>query len=459
VSYHGRDTASGWVTRAADLGLVIRPCAARYPGVMSLQAPSRSGGKGETRDLREEVHDAARRARVASRVLASLPTAVKNSALHAAADALLAHVDQILAANAEDLNAARDANTPTALLDRLALNPQRVDGIAAGLRQVAGLPDPVGEVLRGYTLPNGLQLRQQRVPLGVVGMVYEGRPNVTVDAFGLALKSGNAALLRGSSSAARSNAALVNVLRAALVGEELPADAVQLLDSSDRSSVTHLIQARGLVDVVIPRGGAGLIDAVVRDAQVPTIETGVGNCHVYVHKAADLDVAERVLLNSKTRRPSVCNAAETLLVDAAIAGQAMPRLVAALQNAGVTVHGGVSGDPTEDDLRREFLSMDIAVAVVDGVDAAIAHINEYGTGHTEAIVTTDLAAAQRFTEGVDAAAVMVNASTAFTDGEQFGFGAEIGISTQKLHARGPMGLPELTSTKWIVWGDGHTRPA
>ncbi|MBO0865493.1 MAG: glutamate-5-semialdehyde dehydrogenase [Mycobacterium sp.] len=414
---------------------------------MTVHAPSAP-------DLRQQVHDAARRARVAARVLASLPTAVKDRALHAAADAIVAHVDQILAANTEDVTAARAAGTPEAMLDRLALNPQRIDGIAAGLRQVAGLPDPVGEVLRGYTLPNGLQLRQQRVPLGVVGMVYEGRPNVTVDAFGLALKSGNAALLRGSSSAAKSNQALVEVLRVALRNEDLPADAVQLLDSSDRSTVTYLIQARGLVDVVIPRGGAGLIDAVVRDAQVPTIETGVGNCHVYIDGAADLDVAERVLLNSKTRRPSVCNAAETLLVDAAIAGQAMPRLVSALQDAGVMVHL----DASEAELRREFLSMDIAVSVVDGVDAAIAHINEYGTGHTEAIVTTNMAAAQRFTEGVDAAAVMVNASTAFTDGEQFGFGAEIGISTQKLHARGPMGLAELTSTKWIVWGDGHTRP-
>jgi len=308
-------------------------------------------------------------------------------------------------------------------------------------------------------LPNGLQLRQQRVPLGVVGMIYEGRPNVTVDAFGLALKSGNAVLLRGSSSATRSNQALVQVLRASLVSEDLPADAVQLLSTDDRATVTHLIQARGLVDVVIPRGGANLINAVVRDAQVPTIETGVGNCHVYVHDGADLDVAERVLLNSKTRRPSVCNAAETLLIDATIAEEALPRLVTALQNAGVTVHGGFSKDAHEDDLRREYLSMDIAVAVVDGIDAAIAHINEYGTGHTEAIVTTNMAAAQRFADGVDAAAVMVNASTAFTDGEQFGFGAEIGISTQKLHARGPMGLPELTSTKWIAWGDGQTRPA
>ncbi|MEZ0053574.1 glutamate-5-semialdehyde dehydrogenase [Mycobacterium sp. MAA66] len=413
---------------------------------MSVQAPA---------DLRQQVHDAARRARVAARVLATLTTDTKNRALHAAADAVLAGADAVLAANADDVEAARAAGTAEAMIDRLALNTQRLDGIAAGLRQVAGLPDPVGEVLRGSTLPNGLQIRQQRVPLGVVGMVYESRPNVTVDAFGLALKSGNAALLRGSSSAARSNQALVTALRAALAAEGLPEDAVQLLPSEDRASVTHLIQARGLVDVVIPRGGAGLIEAVVRDATVPTIETGVGNCHVYVHEAADLEVAERILLNSKTRRPSVCNSAETLLVDRAIADTALPRLVSALQDAGVTVHL----DPSEDDLRAEFLSLDIAVAVVDGVDGAINHVNEYGTGHTEAIVTTNLAAAQRFSERVDAAAVMVNASTAFTDGEQFGFGAEIGISTQKLHARGPMGLPELTSTKWIVWGDGQTRPA
>ncbi|MGE2723847.1 glutamate-5-semialdehyde dehydrogenase [Mycolicibacterium pulveris] len=415
---------------------------------MTVQAPSLPG-------LREQVHDAARRARVAARALATLSTETKNRALNTAADHVLMHAGDVLAANEQDLEAARAAGTPEAMLDRLALNPNRIEGIADGLRQVARLPDPLGEVLRGSTLPNGLQLRQVRVPLGVVGIVYEGRPNVTVDAFGLTLKSGNAVLLRGSSSAARSNAALVDALRAALATELLDADAVQLLPSEDRASVTHLIQARGLVDVVIPRGGAGLIDAVVRDATVPTIETGVGNCHVYVDKSADLDVAERILLNAKTRRPSVCNAAESVLVDAAIAEQAVPRLTKALRDAGVTVHD----EPSEDDLRAEFLSMDIALAVVDGVDAAIAHINEFGTGHTEAIVATDLAAAQRFTDQVDAAAVMVNASTAFTDGEQFGFGAEIGISTQKLHARGPMGLPELTSTKWIVWGDGHTRPA
>jgi glutamate-5-semialdehyde dehydrogenase len=415
---------------------------------MSVQAPS-------VTDLREQVHDAARRARVAARELATLSTETKNSALHAAADNVLRDAGAILDANAKDLAAAKAAGTPEAMLDRLALNPNRIDGIAAGLRQVAGLPDPIGEVLRGRTLPNGLQLRQQRVPLGVVGIVYEGRPNVTVDAFGLTFKSGNAVLLRGSSSAGRSNVALVKAIRDALAIENRNVDAVQLLASEDRASVTHLIQARGLVDVVIPRGGAGLIDAVVRDAMVPTIETGVGNCHVYVHESADLEVAEHILLNAKTRRPSVCNAAESLLIDKSIAEQAVPRLTKALQDAGVTVHA----DPSEEELRTEFLSMDIALAVVDGLDAAIAHINEYGTGHTEAIVATNLAAAQRFSERVDAAAVMVNASTAFTDGEQFGFGAEIGISTQKLHARGPMGLPELTSTKWIVWGDGHTRPA
>ena len=416
---------------------------------MSVQAPA------VVSDLREQVHDAARRARVAARELATLSTDTKNSALHAAADNLLRAAGAILQANVDDLAAAKAAGTPEAMLDRLALNPNRIDGIAAGLRQVAGLPDPIGEVLRGRTLPNGLLLRQQRVPIGVIGMVYEGRPNVTVDAFGLTLKAGSAVLLRGSSSAARSNHALVTALRDALAIENRNIDAVQLLPSDDRASVTHLIQARSLVDVVIPRGGAGLIDAVVRDATVPTIETGVGNCHVYVHESADLDVAERILLNAKTRRPSVCNAAESLLVDRSIAEHAVPRLTKALQDAGVTVHA----DPSEEELRAEFLSMDIALAVVDGLDAAIDHINEYGTGHTEAIVTTNLAAAQRFSERVDSAAVMVNASTAFTDGEQFGFGAEIGISTQKLHARGPMGLPELTSTKWIVWGDGHTRPA
>ncbi|HLS78701.1 MAG TPA: glutamate-5-semialdehyde dehydrogenase [Nocardia sp.] len=412
-------------------------------------------------DVREAVHEAARRARIASRALAQLTTAQKNDALHAAADTLLANAEKVLAANAEDIAAAEAAGTEASLLDRLRLTEDRIDGIASGLRQVAALPDPIGVVVRGSTLPNGLQTRQVRVPLGVVGMVYEARPNVTVDAFGLALKSGNAALLRGSSSAAESNAALVEILREALRGQGIPEESVHLLPSHDRSSVTHLIQARGLVDVVIPRGGAGLISAVVRDATVPTIETGTGNCHVYVHAAADLDMAERILLNAKTRRPSVCNAAETVLIDTAIADTAVPRLTAALEAAGVTIHGDLPGQvpATETDWADEYLTLDIAMKVVDGLDAAVDHINTWGTGHTEAIVTADLAAANAFTSRVDAAAVMVNASTAFTDGEQFGFGAEIGISTQKLHARGPMALPELTSTKWIVWGEGQTRPA
>lgn len=411
-------------------------------------------------DIRAAVHEAARRARVASRTLAQLTTARKNDALHAAADALLAAADRVLAANAEDIAAAQAAGTEESLLDRLRLSKARIDGIASGLRQVAGLPDPIGVVVRGSTLPNGLEIKQVRVPLGVVGMVYEARPNVTVDAFGLTLKSGNAALLRGSSSAARSNAALVAVLRESLVAQDIPADAVQLLPSEDRSSVTHLIQARGLVDVVIPRGGAGLISAVVRDAQVPTIETGTGNCHVYVHAAADLDMAEQILINAKTRRPSVCNAAETVLIDAAIADTALPRLTDALQRHDVTIHGDLPGQvpATDADWGEEYLTLDIALKVVDGLDAAVEHINTWGTGHTEAIVTGDLAVAREFTSRVDAAAVMVNASTAFTDGEQFGFGAEIGISTQKLHARGPMALPELTSTKWIVWGEGQIRP-
>ncbi|WP_078309144.1 MULTISPECIES: glutamate-5-semialdehyde dehydrogenase [unclassified Mycobacterium] len=418
---------------------------------------------GAAADLRADVHDAARRARVAARDLARLTADTKNIALGAAADAIVAATDSIITANADDLQRARDAGIGVAMLDRLALDERRIAGIADGLRQVAGLPDPIGEVLRGSTRPNGLRLRQLRVPLGVVGMVYEGRPNVTVDAFGLTLKSGNAVLLRGSSSAATSNTELVRVLRESLLASGLPADAVQLLDSQDRVTVTHLIQARGLVDVVIPRGGAGLIDAVVRDAQVPTIETGVGNCHVYVHADADLELAERILLNSKTRRPSVCNAAETLLIDREIAEAAVPRLIGALQAAGVTVHGDLAVPGvvplTETDFGTEYLSLDIAAAVVDDLDAAVRHIEQYSSGHTDAIVTANLGAAQEFTDRVDSAAVMVNASTAFTDGEQFGFGAEIGISTQKLHARGPMGLPELTTTKWIVFGDGQIRPA
>ncbi len=411
--------------------------------------------------VRSVVHGAARAARTASRRLTLLPAADKDAALHAVAEALVASTDRILAANAEDIAAAESAGTEASLIDRLRLDSARVEGIASGLHQVSALPDPVGQVVRGNTLPNGLELRQVRVPLGVVGIVYEARPNVTVDGFGLTFKSGNAVLLRGSSSARRSNAVLVEIIREALAQRGLPEDAVQLLPAEDRSSVLHLIRARGLVDVVIPRGGAGLIAAVVRDAQVPTIETGSGVVHIYVHSAADAEMAEKIIINAKTRRPSVCNTVETVLVDRAVADDFLPQLGRTLQMHGVTVHGDGPGmvPATEADWSTEYLSLDLAVKVVDGMDGAVEHIDRYGTGHTESIVTADLAAAREFTTRVDAAAVMVNASTAFTDGEQFGMGAEIGISTQKLHARGPMGLPELTSTKWIVWGDGHTRPA
>ncbi|ATE52880.1 glutamate-5-semialdehyde dehydrogenase [Actinosynnema pretiosum] len=418
-----------------------------------------------TDDLREQVHEAARRARVAADELVLATRERKDAALLEMASALRARADEVLEANAKDVEAGRAGGTPENILDRLTLTEARIEGVAAGLETVAGLADPVGEVLRGSNLPNGLELRQVRVPMGVVGMIYEARPNVTVDAAGLALKSGNAALLRGSSSAEHSNTALVAVLRDALESTGLPADAVQLLPSHDRASVTHLITARGLVDLVIPRGGAGLINAVVQQATVPAIETGVGNCHVYVDAAADLDSAERIVLNSKTRRTSVCNAAESLLVHADVAAEFVPRITAALQAAGVTVHGGegFAGEgvvpAADEDWDTEYLSMDIAARVVGSLDEAVAHIAAHGSGHTEAIVTDDVRAARLFTKRVDAAAVMVNASTAFTDGGEFGMGAEIGISTQKLHARGPMGLAELTSSKWLVWGEGHVRPS
>ncbi|MFQ6272022.1 glutamate-5-semialdehyde dehydrogenase [Kutzneria viridogrisea] len=417
--------------------------------------------------LRDEVHQAARRAKVAATALATENRQRKDAVLRAMADALLDRAPEVLAANERDLAAGRAAGLTDALLDRLALTGSRLDGIAEGLRTVAGLPDPVGEVQRGSVLPNGLELRQVRVPMGVVGIVYEARPNVTVDAAGLTLKAGNAVLLRGSSSAEQSNSALVTVLRDALVANDFPADAVQLLPCADRASVQHLITARGLVDLVIPRGGAGLIDAVVRNATVPTIETGVGNCHVYVDRAAEFDVAREIVLNSKTRRPSVCNAAETLLVHAEVADKFVPEVVAALRERGVTVHGderavrlaeGVVPAVAED-WDTEYLSLDIALRVVDSLDEAVAHIAEHGSGHTEAVVSTDVRATRQFVARVDAAVVAVNASTAFTDGAEFGMGAEIGISTQKLHARGPMGLPELTSSKWVVWGEGHIRPA
>jgi glutamate-5-semialdehyde dehydrogenase len=411
------------------------------------------------------VTEAAERARRASRSLALATRAQKDRTLHAMADALGEAGREILAANGEDVSRAEAAGTPANVVDRLRLTPERLTAMAEGLRDVAGLPDPVGEVLRGSTLANGLELRQVRVPFGVVGMIYEARPNVTADAAGICLKSGNAVLLRGSSSARSSNAAIVAVLRSAVESAGLDADVVQLVPGDSRESVKELMRARGLVDVLIPRGGAGLIRSVVEESTVPVIETGVGNCHVYVDADADLDMALSIVLNAKTQRPSVCNAAESLVVHRAVAEQFVPAVVKQLTAAGVTVHGdatvreyaddAVPAD--EGDFAAEYLSLDISAAVVDSLDDAVAHIRRHGSGHTEAIVTRSQRAAQRFVQAVDAAAVVVNASTRFTDGGEFGFGAEIGISTQKLHARGPMGLPELTSTKYVVTGAGQVR--
>lgn len=410
------------------------------------------------------VHQQAAEARVAAIDLAAATRAEKDAALLLMAQRLVDRADDIVAANAVDIDNARTGGQQEAMIDRLTLTTDRVAAMADGLRQLAALPDPVGDVVRGSTLANGLELRQVRVPFGVVGIVYEGRPNVTADAAGICLKSGNAALLRGSGSAMSSNAAIVSVLRKAIAESGLPANAVQLLDATTRDSVKELMKARGLVDVLIPRGGASLIRTVVEESTVPVIETGVGNCHVYVDEAADLEKALGVVLNSKTQRLSTCNTAESLLVHSALSESFLPLVIEELINAGVTIHG----DPrvtafdgvvpaTSEDWGKEYLSADISLAVVDSLDDALDHIRRYGSGHTEAIVSESTTAVRRFAARVDAAAVMINASTRFTDGGEFGFGAEIGISTQKLHARGPMGLPELTSTKYIVTGNGHTR--
>ncbi|WP_430780399.1 glutamate-5-semialdehyde dehydrogenase [Actinoplanes sp. G11-F43] len=411
------------------------------------------------------VLEQAAAARVASIDLARATRAEKDAALLLMADRMVERTDDIVHANGVDITNARESGLSEAMIDRLTLTPERVEAMADGLRQLAVLPDPIGDVVRGSTLANGLELRQVRVPFGVVGMIYEGRPNVTADAAGICLKSGNAALLRGSGSAFSSNAAIVAVLRKAIADAGLPVNTIQLLDATTRDSVKELMRARGLVDVLIPRGGASLIKTVVEQSTVPVIETGVGNCHVYVDSAADLEKALAVTVNSKTQRYSTCNTAESLLVHAEIADTFLPLVLEELQSRGVTVHGDarVAGyddavvPATSDDWGTEYLSPDIAVAVVDSLDDALDHIRQWGTGHTEAIVSESTTATRRFVAGVDAAAVMVNASTRFTDGGEFGFGAEIGISTQKLHARGPMGLPELTSTKYVVTGNGHTR--
>lgn len=420
-------------------------------------------------DDRELVRDTARRSRAAAHELRVMTREEKDRALVAMANALEADADVIVRENEIDTARARENGTSAALIDRLTLDAERIAAIAQALRDVAALPDPVGEVIRGYTLPNGLQVRQVRVPIGVVGMIYEARPNVTVDAAGLCLKSGNAALLRGSSSAMNSNQALVSSMRSALIEQGLNPNAVQLVPGNTHESVKHLMTARGLVDVLIPRGGESLIRNIVENSTVPVIETGVGNCHVYVDADADIDKAVTLVVNSKTQRVSVCNAAETLLVHREVADAFLPRALQALADAGVTVHAdarfadAAAGGPctvvsaTDEDWAAEYYSLDLAAAIVDDIDQAIDHIRRWSSGHTEAIISDSQTAIAHFTARIDSAAIMVNASTRFTDGGEFGFGAEIGISTQKLHARGPMGLPELTSTTFVVTGDGHTR--
>ena len=406
----------------------------------------------------------AQAARVAARSLATASRTIKDAALHAMADALIAAQAAVLEANAADIARAEASGTSEALIDRLRLTPARVESMADGLRQLAGLADPVGDVVLGWTNANGVHVRQVRVPFGVVGIIYEARPNVTADAAGICLKSGNAALLRGSSSALESNRAVIAALRDGVTSAGLPADAVQLVEGG-REVTSEMMTARGLVDVLIPRGGAGLINAVVEGSTVPVIETGTGNCHLFVDATGDTDMALEILINAKTQRPSVCNAVETLLVHADIAPSFLPRAVAALAEAGVTVHGtpevvaaaeGVV-PAVEGEFDDEYLSLDLACAVVDGLGSAIEHIREHTTGHSEMIVTGTLTNADRFVAEVDAAAVLVNASSRFVDGGEFGFGAEIGISTQKLHARGPMALPEMTTTKYVLTGSGQVR--
>ncbi|GAA1487394.1 glutamate-5-semialdehyde dehydrogenase [Brachybacterium sacelli] len=418
------------------------------------------------------VAQVARAAKDAQPRLARLHREAKDAVLLAMAEALVDRADEIVAANARDLEAADAAGIAAGLRDRLALDVERVGSIAQQLRDAAALPDPVGEVMRGSVLSNGLELRQVRVPMGVIGMVYESRPNVTVDAAGLALKSGNAVVLRGGSAALHSNSALIAVLRSVLAAHDLPEDLIAGIDEHGREGVDALMRARGLVDVLIPRGGAGLIRRVVENSLVPVIETGTGTTHVLVDADADLDQAEAIVVNSKTQRVGVCNALETLLVHRDIAERALPRLAAPLAAAGVRLHaddaarailaaagtGAEVVPATEEDWDLEYLALELAVKVVEDLDEALEHIRAHSSGHTESILTRDLRSQQRFLSEVDSAVVMANASTRFSDGGEFGFGAEIGISTQKLHARGPMGLTELTSAKWLVVGQGQVRP-
>jgi glutamate-5-semialdehyde dehydrogenase len=413
--------------------------------------------------MSELVSALGRRARLASRRLASASAAEKDAALLTAADLLLERTPEILAANAADIERTAAGGMEPGPLDRLRLTDDRIAGMADGLRKVAALADPVGELLDGWVRPNGLEIQRVRVPLGVVAIIYENRPNVTSDAASLCLKSGNAALLRGSGSALRSNVAIAGVLREALQKTGLPEDGVVLVEDTAHETAVELMQLTELVDCLIPRGGHELIQSVREHATVPVVIDGDGNCHVYVDAAADLDEALEIVVNSKTNRPSVCNAAESIVVHDAVADTFLPRVCSALAEQNVELLGDdraralwpTMGVATDDDFAREFLALRVTVAVAGSLDEAIAHVNRFGSGHTEAIVTGDLEAARRFTGEVDAAVVIVNASTRFTDGERFGFGAEIGISTQKLHARGPMGLHELTTYKYVLWGDGQ----
>ncbi len=405
------------------------------------------------------------RAAAAAPLVAMLPGEVRDAALLAMAEALEASAEQLIEANTADVSAARDEGTAATTLDRLTLTDKRLASMAAGLRSVAAQADPVGEVVEGWKRPNGLSIEKVRVPLGVIAVIYEARPNVTSDVAGLCLKSGNACILRGSSIALRSNRALVDVLRAAAAAAGVPEHALQLVEDPTRSSAVELMQAKGLVDLLVPRGGRALIQTIEENATVPAIIDGDGNCHVYVDRAADPAMATNIVLNAKTQRPSVCNAAETLLVHEELADKWLPEALDALAAAGVEIRADararqmwpVAREATEEDWATEYLDLTLAVKVVASLDEAISHVNRWGTSNAEAIVTEDLIAARRFAAEVDSGSIFVNASTRFSDGGEFGFGSEIGISTQKLHARGPMGLRELTTSKYVVWGDGHTR--
>jgi glutamate-5-semialdehyde dehydrogenase len=412
-----------------------------------------------------EVIKKAKEAKAASFELMTLPASVKNRALKNMADALCSNVDAILEENRIDVESAKKSGKTGAFIDRLTLNEKRVKDMAEGIRTVESLPDPVGETIAMWRRPNGLEIGQRRVPIGVIGIIYEARPNVTADAIALCLKSGNAVVLRGGSEAVRSNKVISDILAEAAYKAGIPQGSIQFMEDTSREAALELMRLNGLIDILIPRGGAGLIKTVMEQASVPVIETGVGNCHVYVDGECDQSMALNIVINAKTQRPGVCNAAETLLVDKALAHEFLPLVIAELKNKGVSVRGcpetlAIVSDclaATEEDWYTEYLDLIIAVKVVDGLDQAISHINHYGTKHSEAIITTNYFKARSFQERVDAAAVYVNSSTRFTDGFEFGFGAEIGISTQKMHARGPMGLKELTTIKYVIFGNGQVR--